>query len=706
MLRLAKVHRGGERYYFQTVAATTDLPDGLVEPDPFWLGRGAAGLGLEGTAGLPEVRAILAGADPASGEVLAPRRRQNLAYDVVLSVPKSVSLLHALASPELSGRIERAHLNATAATFEHLERDVLCARRTAGTDGARLRWTVGIDGALAMAAVHRTSRAADPHLHTHLVVANLAEGDDGRWSALDGQHLFEAHLRHELTGIGIDFGPMKGDFADVAGISPETIRAFSRQSQAIAEAVKAAGVSTRDDVEAVAQAIRPEKDRSRPYEELLEEWRERGYRLGLSQNRIDRAAGFGVIPGRTLLRDGGWATQGADTAWIEAAAGRHDGTFSRGDLVVARCSALRVGAAMGAVQAAVDAALASPEVVAGRQPGRYTTPRQLEIMQEAADRIGSLGRETGAMVLSYDGGDPRGRVGALEAATAPQATGDRTVYAVAPGQRAAERFEASTGIASFPVKRSHELEGRLGPRDVVVVADAGVMLEAELAGAMALCRTAGATPVLVGAQRSMAWSPVLDVLFAQAPRIEADRTHAAEQAVEAVPLSSGLPLDLHEIGPGVQAIAAPGIASACDTALARARELEAAGRSATIVVPDRSLKAEVQARADLSGTSVPVMDSGQAAKELARRGRGAHPTPSLVVIGGPDPMHLDQDRLTSVERTHVVVVPWADRDPAAARERVTNAVARPRMAAELGRGLDETRTRQLAREPLGRGLGR
>ncbi len=37
-------------------------------------------------------------------------------------------------------------------------------------------------GPVAGAFVHRTSRALDPHLHTHLVVANVAQGVDGVWS--------------------------------------------------------------------------------------------------------------------------------------------------------------------------------------------------------------------------------------------------------------------------------------------------------------------------------------------------------------------------------------------------------------------------------------------------------------------------------------------------------------------------------------------
>src|SRR5438045_2959614 len=56
---------------------------------------------------------------------------------------------------------------------------------------------------------HRTSRAGDPQLHWHVLVANITQGPDRRWSALDGTGLyrskrtagvvFQAALRRELS---------------------------------------------------------------------------------------------------------------------------------------------------------------------------------------------------------------------------------------------------------------------------------------------------------------------------------------------------------------------------------------------------------------------------------------------------------------------------------------------------------------------------
>src|SRR4029079_16625170 len=85
----------------------------------------------------------------------------------------------------------------------------------------------------------RTSRAGDPQLHTHVLVANLVQGADGRWSTLDGRriyqhnkaagYLYEARLRALLTReLGVQWTPVRSGIADIDGIPRTVLRAFSR----------------------------------------------------------------------------------------------------------------------------------------------------------------------------------------------------------------------------------------------------------------------------------------------------------------------------------------------------------------------------------------------------------------------------------------------------------------------------------------------
>ena len=72
---------------------------------------------------------------------------------------------------------------------------------------------VEANGFIGAAFRHRTSRAGDPQLHTHVVVPNLVQAADGRWSAPDGRHLFawkmtagtlyQSALRAELAPLGL-----------------------------------------------------------------------------------------------------------------------------------------------------------------------------------------------------------------------------------------------------------------------------------------------------------------------------------------------------------------------------------------------------------------------------------------------------------------------------------------------------------------------
>lgn len=105
-------------------------------------------------------------------------------FDLTFRAPKSVSLLHALGPKEPSKEVVNAHDSAVLLPFEYLERHTAFGRR--GTDGV-----IPIDSTGLVAATfrHRTSRAGDPLLHTHVLVANLIHGDDGKWSALDGRLL-------------------------------------------------------------------------------------------------------------------------------------------------------------------------------------------------------------------------------------------------------------------------------------------------------------------------------------------------------------------------------------------------------------------------------------------------------------------------------------------------------------------------------------
>src|SRR6266511_342232 len=137
MLSVAKLSPGQERYYERSVAdGLDDYYAGRGESPGVWAGRGAGELELEGMVGEGELGRLIAGQNPRSGEQLRRHYRarqitveridpftgerslevQKLApvagFDLVFSVPKSVSLLHALGDEETRRAVQEAHLRA------------------------------------------------------------------------------------------------------------------------------------------------------------------------------------------------------------------------------------------------------------------------------------------------------------------------------------------------------------------------------------------------------------------------------------------------------------------------------------------------------------------------------------------------------------------------------------------------------------------
>lgn len=143
------------------------------------------------------------GVDSRTGEALVGYRK-NAGFDLTLSAPKSVSLLWGLGDRATAGEVVAAHDRAVLAVLAYLEDSASTVRRG---KGGSVHHHAG--GLVVAAFRHRTSREADPQLHTHLVTANMALGPDGRWTALhstDIRHhsrtagfIYQSVLRHEVA---------------------------------------------------------------------------------------------------------------------------------------------------------------------------------------------------------------------------------------------------------------------------------------------------------------------------------------------------------------------------------------------------------------------------------------------------------------------------------------------------------------------------
>ena len=104
---------------------------------------------------------------------------------------------------------------------------------------------VDTEGFVAAAFTHRTSRAGDPQLHSHVLVANKVRCADGRWRSLDGREVFafqkaagmlyNATLRVELSArLGVAWDPVdRNGQADIEGVPRGLIELFSKRRKEV-----------------------------------------------------------------------------------------------------------------------------------------------------------------------------------------------------------------------------------------------------------------------------------------------------------------------------------------------------------------------------------------------------------------------------------------------------------------------------------------
>ena len=255
------------------------------EPPGRWVGGASGGLGLAGTVDQRALALVLEGRRPADGVPLGAAHRRSVGgFDLTFAAPKSVSLLAMLGPEHVADAARAGHEGATAAALTYLADRALVARRGSG-EGLHLVTTTGW---LAGAFDHHTSRALDPHLHTHVVAANAVHGADGRWTSLDSRRLYahlraggaiyQAELRARLTAsLGVGWEPRGHGTADVAGVDPVLRGLFSQRAAGIRQHLAA---DPRASARAAYYATRPDKDRHRTAADLLPLWRERAERFG------------------------------------------------------------------------------------------------------------------------------------------------------------------------------------------------------------------------------------------------------------------------------------------------------------------------------------------------------------------------------------------------------------------------------------------
>ncbi|MGA7905594.1 MAG: MobF family relaxase [Terrimicrobiaceae bacterium] len=243
-----------------------------------WVGKGAESLGLSGEVHPEDFEALRVNLRPRTGERLTPRtkeaRKPTLAeaaqafrakesrsgtaqevanfrlamkpvsnrvafFDFQCSAQKSVSILATLGGDR---RLRISHERAARIALSELER---FASRQRNTPFSRQSEVTG--NICAAAFTHDASRALDPQLHTHFVIANATRDRTGKWYALNEYEMVRA-VRHagkvyqnemarsvQQLGYSIRHLRQDGEITgfEIEGVSDSLCERFSKRREEI-----------------------------------------------------------------------------------------------------------------------------------------------------------------------------------------------------------------------------------------------------------------------------------------------------------------------------------------------------------------------------------------------------------------------------------------------------------------------------------------
>lgn len=227
-------------------------------------------------------------------------------WDVVADLPKSVSTVFALMPKADEADLRALVHQAKREAFAELERWIGYA--VSSDDGKPVRIATG--GLLGWSVEHQSARPVDdtpgdPHLHVHIVVANLALCEDGKWRSIanSGQDLhrhakafdalFKARVRtltYERFGMRYEQDERTRAW-EVVGV-PERLRhAFSRRAAQV-DARVGAEASREEKLRASAGTRRAKHDTGTI--DLRASWRQRAEAAGIDVDAMVAEA----APGR------------------------------------------------------------------------------------------------------------------------------------------------------------------------------------------------------------------------------------------------------------------------------------------------------------------------------------------------------------------------------------------------------------------------
>jgi len=533
--------------YYESLARRDDYYSSQIEPDGYWIGSGAEKLGLRGNLREGELARLLEGFHPTAEKALSRTAGDDHkpGWDCTFSVPKSVSVLWAVADNELRADIERAHGTAVAYATGYLEREAVSTRHGLG---GTLRQPVMLSGGIVAAAFqHGTSRAIDPNLHTHVIIANVTPR--GRSVDLDTKHkmsagaLYRCELAHGLRDMGFAI-ERDGDSFRVAGVPQSLVEHWSqRRAEILAELARTGNTSARASEVAALATRQPKEEVSR--EVLFNRWCVEAKEHGFNAERVSSLCAERTA---TITAD----RQLATPSHLMETVTEKNSTVSRLQILHATAldaqgiaDGIRVESRVAEIIGDRAVVTLSPKVRSASQEWiksgeRYTTTDMLEkerVMLDRAQAMSSMQqhrversivdaalqasptlsdqqRSAVRHLVSDSGGlcvlqgyAGAGKTFVLGVARAAWEAADYQVLGTAVSNRASRQLQTETGM---PTWNTTKLQTQLDLKRIVfdrhtilVVDEAGMQSTKQLASLLERAASRGAKVVLVGDTRQL-----------------------------------------------------------------------------------------------------------------------------------------------------------------------------------------------------------
>ena len=245
-----------------------------------WQGQLTGRFGLSGAVSAEHFARLSQGQHPMTGEQLVRQRasyeyqdgdgrtvktmEHRAGWDATFSAPKSVSLTALVGGDE---RVREAHRESVKIALEQLE--LYAQARIGGNHPAETTARF-----IAAKFEHDTARPVDgyvaPQLHTHAVIFNMTERENGQTRAIQPQSLFasqqfatavyQSELTFSLRQLGYEITAGRSGAPEIKGYTQEYLDASSPRSLQIREYLERTGRIGKEAAEIAAHSTRDRKE--------------------------------------------------------------------------------------------------------------------------------------------------------------------------------------------------------------------------------------------------------------------------------------------------------------------------------------------------------------------------------------------------------------------------------------------------------------